>query len=153
MKIEFKPIGVIHSPYKYRYQAPPQGWFRPEVISKIEIFKEHETGLKDIEGFSHLIILYYFHKSEGYTYHVKTPWDKELHGLFTTRTPNRPNGIGFSIVELVEKHGNILRVKGLDAIDDTPLLDIKPYVPNVDSENNARIGWLGKKIKKWEVRK
>jgi len=152
MKIELKPIGVIHSSYKKRQEAPYQGWFRPEIVSEIEIFKEHEAGLKDIEGFSHLIVLYYFHKSEGYTYQVKTPWDKELHGLFATRTSNRPNGIGFSVVELVEKKGRILRVKGLDAIDNTPLLDIKPYIPTIDSEENTKIGWLGGKIKRWKVK-
>jgi tRNA-Thr(GGU) m(6)t(6)A37 methyltransferase TsaA len=152
MKIEFKPIGIIRSSYKSKHQAPSQGWFKPELISEIEIFKEHEAGLKDIEGFSHLVILYYFHKSEGYTYQVKTPWDKELHGLFATRTPNRLNGIGFSVIELLEKKGNILKVKGLDAIDDTPLLDIKPYVPIIDTKNDIKIGWLEDKIKN-EVKK
>jgi formylmethanofuran dehydrogenase subunit E len=151
--MKFRIIGTIHSPYKTKKEAPPQGWFRPEVISEIEIFKEHEKGLKDIENFSHLIVLYYLHKSDKHSYLVKTPWDIKTHGLFTTRSPNRPNPIGFSVVKLVEKKENKLKVKGLDAIDDTPLLDIKPYLPNIDAEKNAKIGWLGDKIKKWEIKK
>jgi len=118
------------------------------VISEIEIYKEYEEGLKDIEGFSHLIVLYYFHKSDSYRLLVKTPWDTKLHGLFTTRSPNRPYPIGFSVVELVERKGNILKVKGLDAIDNTPLIDMKPYIPVIDSETNTKIGWLEDKIKK-----
>jgi len=147
--MKFKLIGIIHSPYKTREETPPQGWFRPEVISEIEIFKEHEKGLKDIEDFSHLIVLYYLHKSDKYTYLVKTPWDTRPHGLFTTRSPDRPNPIGFSVVKLVEKKGNKLKVKGLDAINGTPLLDIKPYLPIIDAEKSAKIGWLSDKIKTW----
>ena len=146
--MKLKSIGIIHSPYKTRKEAPPQGRLRPEVISEIKIFKEHDEGLKDIENFSHLIVLYYLHKSDKYEYLVKTPWDTKLYGLFTTRSPDRPNPIGFSVVNLIEKKGNNLKVKGLDAIDGTPLLDIKPYIPINDSEEDARIGWLDDKIMK-----
>lgn len=148
--MKIKPIGIIHSPYKTRQEAPHQGWFRPEVISEIKIFKEFKDGLKDIEGFSYLIVLYWLHKSDSYNLFVKTPWDTKLHGLFTTRSPNRVNPIGFSVVELVERKVNILKVKGLDAIDNTPVIDIKPYIPDIDSKTNSKIGWLkDKNRKRW----
>lgn len=120
-----KPIGIIHSPYKHRRQAPYQG-NRGEEVSQIEVFKEFEEGLKDIEGFSHIIVIYWFHKSQGYSLLVKTPWDDALHGLFTTRSPDRPCPLGLTVAGLVGRERNILTVKGLDAIDGTPLLDIKP---------------------------
>ena len=88
--LELKPIGVIHSPYKNKWIAPYQG-YKSEEISQIEVFKEFGEGLKDIEGFSHIIVIYWFHKSQGYHLLVKTPWDDSLHGLFTTRSPNRPS--------------------------------------------------------------
>jgi len=144
MKIH--PIGQIHSPYQTRLEAPYQGWFRPEVISEIEVFKKYEAGLKDIEGFSHLIVLYWMSESQGYTLQITTPWDTELHGLFTARSPNRPNPIGFSVVTLVERNGNLLRVRGLDAINNTPLVDIKPYLPEIDTKTGVKSGWLGKKL-------
>ena len=137
----FKPIGVIHSPFKSRGEAPYQGVFS-DKISEIEVFKEYEDGLKDVESFSHLIILYLFHESKGYMLTVVTPWDPQPHGVFATRSPYRPNPIGFSVVELVERRGNILRVKKLDAVDGTPLLDIKPYIPKFDQVENAKSGWL-----------
>jgi len=87
--LELKPIGIIHSPYKNTRAAPYQG-YKSEEISRIEIFKEFEEGLKDVEGFSHIIVIYWFHKSHGYHLLVKTPWDDNLHGLFTTRSPHRP---------------------------------------------------------------
>jgi len=146
-KIELRPIGIIHSPYKTRKNAPPQGCQRPEVVSEIEVFNEYSEGLKDIEGFSHLHVLYWLHKSEAYQLKITTPWDTELHGLFTTRSPNRPNPIGYSIVQLVGRHENLLRVRGLDALEGTLLLDIKPYVEGIDEVENARAGWLEGRLK------
>jgi len=136
-----KPIGIIHSPYRDRRQAPYQGCGRKETC-QVEVFKEFEQGLTDIEGFSHIILIYYLHESKGYRLLVTTPWDTKLHGLFTTRSPNRPCPLGLSVVELIARKENILEVKGLDAIDGTPLLDIKPYVPSIDEKANAKIGWL-----------
>lgn len=144
--LELKPIGIIHSPYQIG-QAPHQGCGREEV-SEIELFKEFEEGLKDIEGFSHIILIYWFHKSQGYHLLVKTPWDTKLHGLFTTRSPNRPCPLGLCVVELVAREKNILKVKGLDAIDGTPLLDIKPYIPAIDEKVQVEIGWLKGKLRK-----
>ena len=142
--MKLKPIGIIHSPYKTRAKAPPQG--KSDVL-EIEIFKEYEEGLKDIETFSHLHVIYWMHKSKGYSLLITTPWDTKLHGLFATRTPNRPNPLGHSVVELIERKGNILKVRGLDAIEGTPDIDIKPYVPRIDVKPKADSGWLGDKLK------
>ena len=154
--LELKPIGIIHSPYKSTGKAPsykstgkaPYQGYKSEEISQIEVFKEFEEGLKDIEGFSHIIVIYWFHKSQGYHLLVKTPWDDSLHGLFTTRSPHRPCPLGLTVVELVAREKNILKVKGLDAIDGTPLLDIKPYVPPIDERLVAKFGWLEGKLGK-----
>jgi len=139
--LELKPIGIIHSLYESREEAPHRGCEQDEIC-QIEVFKEFEEGLEDIEGFSHIILIYYFHKSRGYHLLVKTPWDMKLHGLFSTRSPNRPCPLGLSVVELVAREKNTLKVKGLDAIDGTPLLDIKPYIPSVDEKVQGEIGWL-----------
>ena len=144
--LELKPIGLIHSPYRVREQAPYQGCESDEVC-QIEVFKEYEQGLTDIDGFSHLIVIYWFHRSVGYSILVRTPWDAGQHGVFTTRSPNRPNPLGVSVVTLVARDGNVLKVKGLDAIDGTPVLDIKPYVPQMDQRDDVRIGWLEDKLK------
>jgi len=98
--------------------------------------------LKDIEGFSHIIILYFFHESRDYSLSVKPFLDSDRHGVFATRHPNRPNPIGISVVRLLERRGSILRVKGVDVLDGTPLIDIKPYVPSFDQATDAKIGWL-----------
>ncbi|HXZ94592.1 MAG TPA: tRNA (N6-threonylcarbamoyladenosine(37)-N6)-methyltransferase TrmO [Dehalococcoidia bacterium] len=145
--LELQPIGVIRSPYKNTAKAAHQG-YRSKKISQIEIFKEFEEGLKDIDGFSHLIVIFWFHKSQGYHLLVKTPWDDNLHGLFATRSPHRPCPLGLTVVELVAREKNILKVKGLDAIDGTPLLDIKPYIPEVDERSVAKLGWLEGKLGK-----
>ncbi|MCK4475916.1 MAG: tRNA (N6-threonylcarbamoyladenosine(37)-N6)-methyltransferase TrmO [Methanophagales archaeon] len=146
---DVKQIGTIHTPYKTAKEVPYQGSLSEDVC-EIELFKEYEGGLKDIEGFSHLIVLYWLHKSKGYSLLVRTPWDTEPHGLFTTRSPHRPNPIGISIVRLIERKGNILRVKGIDAIDGTPLIDIKPYVPEFGEKEKreVKIGWLEGRIKR-----
>ena len=141
--MNLKPIGVVCSEYKKKGDVPPQGG----GVSEIEVFKEHAEGLKDIESFSHLHVLYWLHESKGFTLSVNTPWDSKPHGLFATRTYNRPNPIGYSVVKLVEREGNVLRVEGLDAIDGTKVLDIKPYVPRIDSKPGANSGWLEGKFR------
>ncbi len=147
LKIELRPIGIIHSPYKTRRNAPSQGWHRPEVVSEAEVFDEYTEGLKDIEGFSYLHLIYWLHESEGYRLQITTPWDTELHGLFTTRSPNRPNPIGYSVVKLIGKYDNVLKFRGLDALEGTPLLDIKPYIPGIDEMKEVKVGWLEDKMK------
>ena len=138
ISVNLNIIGVVHSTYKTTKDAPFQG---RDEFSEIEIDKDYIDGLKDIEGFSHLHVFYWLHESEDYSLIVKTPWDTKPHGLFTTRSPHRPNPIGYSVVELVEKKGNILKVKWLDAIEGTPIIDIKPYVKKLDSKTIAISGW------------
>jgi len=141
MSVDLKIIGVVHSPYKTTADAPFQG---NDKISKIEISKEYEGGLKDIEGFTHLHVFYWLHKSKGFSLLVTTPWDAISHGLFTTRSPHRPNPIGHAVVELVEQKDNILSVRGLDAIEGTPVMDIKPYIKKLDVKTDAISGWIEK---------
>ena len=106
----------------------------------MEVFQEFEPGLKDIEGFSHVILIYWLHQSAGFRLVVTPSWDTEPHGLFTTRSPNRPCPLGLSVVRLVAREGRVLTVRELDAIDGTPLLDIKPYFPSLDGVPSAWVG-------------
>lgn len=145
-EILIKPIGIIHTPYKTTKQIPCQG-YRSKEIGEIEVFDEYEEGLTDIEGFSHLIILYLFHESEHYTLLVKPFLDHRLRGLFATRAPRRINPIGLSVVKLLETKRNTLKITEIDMLDGTPLIDIKPYVPQFDEREDVRIGWLEDKFK------
>jgi len=141
-QLEFimRPIGVIHSPFTDKNQTPIQP-SRSQAIGQVEVYPEFAEGLQDVEGFSHVILLYVFHCSTGYTLRVKPFLDDALHGLFATRYPCRPNPIGLSIVRLIARHGNVLEIEGVDMLDGTPLLDIKPYVPDFDARENVRVGW------------
>jgi len=145
--LELRPIGIIHSPYHSREEAPRQGCGREEIC-QVEVFKDFEEGLKDIDRFSQIILIYWFHKSRGYSLTVTPSWDVKPHGLFVTRAPDRPCPLGLSVVELLARERNILKVKGLDAIDGTPLLDIKPYVPSIDEGSVVKPGWLEGKLGK-----
>jgi tRNA-Thr(GGU) m(6)t(6)A37 methyltransferase TsaA len=147
MEITLKPIGTISSPYHRREETPYQAYLS-DGIGQIEVFKQYEKGLQDIEEFSHIIIVYYFHKAKGYSLLVRPPWDGKIHGVFAVRGANRPNAVGVSIVRLIERKDNILKIAGTDALDGTPLIDIKPYVPRFDQVTDIRIGWLEGKIKK-----
>ena len=146
MRITLEPIGVIHSPYEKKEDIPIQGVFKPEGAGTIEVFKEYEEGLQDVEGFSHLVILYYFHKSKDFCLLGKPFLEDNLHGIFAIRSPNRPNHLGVSVVRLLERKGNLLKVGEIDVFDRTPLLDIKPYVPKFDERKDVKIGWLEGKL-------
>lgn len=135
--LELKPIGIIHSPYRSRREAPRQGRGRKEIC-QVEVFEEFEQGLTNIEGFSHIILIYWFHNSRGYSLFVES----RGRGVFATRSPDRPSPLGLSVVELVAREKNVLKVRGLDAIDGTPLLDIKPYIPTLDEKSSVKVGWL-----------
>ena len=143
MELTLKPIGLIRSPYVKRGDAPHQGRFSQEVV-QLEIFPEFEAGLKDIESCSHLIILYWLDRAKRNVLITTTPHDDEEHGVFATRSPNRPNPIGFQVVKLLERKDNKLKVMGLDAFDGTPILDLKPYSVELDSVPEAQIGWFEK---------
>ncbi len=151
MKIEFQAIGIVHSPFKQRSGTPIQPSRAAGARGKVEIFPEFSDGLCDLGGFSHIVLLYYFHQSTHYEMKVVPFLDTQARGLFSTRAPNRPNPIGLSVVELVKIDGNVIIVKNLDMIDGTPLLDIKPYVGEFDSRKNARFGWLDSVRKRTNV--
>lgn len=140
MEFNLKPIGIVHSPFKDKNSAPHQGRFSEE-ISEIEIFPEFEEGLRDIETCPYLIVLYWLHKANRNSLIAVPPSSGREHGVFATRSPNRPNPIGFSVVKLIERRGRFLKVKWLDAIDKTPVIDIKPYSSALDCVENAKIGW------------
>jgi len=141
MEWKIRPIGLIRSPYTDEEETPIQSAFS-EGRGEIEVFPEYEAGLKDIDGFSHLILLYYFHQVKGYSLSVKPFLDDTPRGLFATRYPARPNPIGLSVVRLLERRGNVLQIGEVDVLDGTPLLDIKPYVPHFDERKGATVGWL-----------
>jgi len=145
--IQYRPIGIIHTPYKRPKGTPIQPPTSKGVESDVEVFENYTEGLTDLEGFSHIFLIYHFHLSRKFSLKVKPFLDDESHGLFATRAPSRPNAIGLSIVELIGTQKNILRVKNIDVLDGTPLLDIKPYVPGFDIRKVHRIGWMEKKIK------
>ena len=145
--IQYRPIGIIHTPYKTPQGTPIQPSASKGVIADVEVFEKYAKGLTDLEGFSHIYLIYHFHLARKFSLKVKPFLDDESHGLFATRAPSRPNAIGLSIVELIGTEKNILRVKNIDVLDGTPLLDIKPYVPGFDIRKVHRIGWMEKKIK------
>ncbi|SDU61819.1 tRNA (N6-threonylcarbamoyladenosine(37)-N6)-methyltransferase TrmO [Desulfobacula phenolica] len=144
MNINISSIGIIHTPFDSLKGMPIQPSGADKVTGTIVINKEYELGLKDLEGFSHLILLYNFHQSKGYDL-ILTPFlDDQKRGVFSTRAPRRPNPIGLSIVNLLKIEGNRLTIKGIDVLDGTPLIDIKPYVPEFDSKAVTAVGWLEK---------
>jgi tRNA-Thr(GGU) m(6)t(6)A37 methyltransferase TsaA len=144
-ELSLHPIGLIHSPFHAKGETPIQAAFS-QAEGTVEVYPEYVAGLQDIEGFSHIILLYWFHRSDGYRLVVKPFMDQVERGLFAIRYPARPNPIGISVVELVRREGDRLHVQGLDVLDGTPLLDIKPFVPRFDHRENTRVGWLTDKI-------
>jgi tRNA (adenine37-N6)-methyltransferase len=137
-----RPIGVIHSPYCTKDETPIQGAFVPEVAANVEVFHEYAEGLKDIETFSHIILLYHFDRAGEIRLVRPTFLDDNPHGIFATRHPCRPNGIGLTVVRLLSRAGNTLEVSGLDVLDGTPLVDIKPYFRRFDCFPEAGEGWF-----------
>jgi len=144
MEVVFRPIGVIHSPFTRLEDMPIQPSSETSSPGVIEVLPEFSDGLKDLEGFSHIYILYHLHRVTTSKLTVIPFLDDVPHGIFATRSPNRPNPIGLSLVELVRLEANTLHVNRLDVLDNTPLLDIKPYVPQFEEPNNVRIGWVEK---------
>ena len=138
----FQPIGVIRSVFTRKDQTPIQS-YRSQAAGQVELLPGYEPGLQDLDGFSHVILLYFFHHAEpGYELTVIPFLDDEPKGLFATRYPRRPNPIGLSVVRLVRREGRVLHVDGIGVLDGTPLLDIKPYVPVFDAFPEATLGWL-----------
>lgn len=136
-----RPIGFVHSPFSDAHQIPRGLGAKHEEAGVLEILPEFESGLKDIEGFSHLYVLWVFDRSQGYELVGTPPCDTQPHGVFATRSPRRPNPIGLTVVQLLGREGNRLHVRGVDMADGTPILDVKPYLSSV-SETELTRGWL-----------
>jgi len=141
-EFRFKPIGRLQTPYQSKSGVPIQGIFDPESEGKAVIFEAYEAGLQDIEGFSHLIMIYVFHRSKGYDMVCRPYMEDELHGVFSIRAPRRPNPIGFSVVRLQKREGRVLYLSEVDMLDGTPILDIKPFSPKFDHRQDVRVGWM-----------
>jgi tRNA-Thr(GGU) m(6)t(6)A37 methyltransferase TsaA len=143
-----RPIGFIKTPFKEPRGTPIQASAGKDVEGTIEILPEFQEGLKDLDGFSHIVLLFHLHLSKGYSLTVTPFMDDVKRGVFATRAPARPNQIGLSIVRLVRVEGNVLHIKDVDIVNGTPLLDIKPYTREFDIRDDIRIGWLEGKVQK-----
>lgn len=141
MPLTFEPIGVVRSPHAERGEVPRGPGAQHVAEGILEIRPEFEAGLQDIDGFSHLFVIWVFDRSEGFELVSTPPTDTRPHGVFATRTPFRPNPIALTVVELLRREGNRLHVRGVDMLDGTPILDIKPYLSGVPSEKLRR-GWF-----------
>lgn len=139
--MEFAPIGVIHSPFVSKEECPIQPLYAAGAIGRVEVFPDFAAGLKDIETFSHIYLIFLLDRSGDVELVRQTFLDDEPHGIYASRHPCRPNGIGMSIVKLLRRESETLVVEGLDVLDRTPLLDIKPYMPRFDIIRNASEGW------------
>ena len=143
--MEMKAVGIIYSPHGTKENCPIQPVYSQASVGRVEVFEEFEPGLKDIESFSHIYLFYFFDRAGRVELIRPTFLDDEPHGIFATRHPCRPNGIGMSIVRLLGREKNVLMVAGIDVLDNTPLLDIKPYVPKFDAIAEASEGWTSGK--------
>lgn len=137
-----RPIGVVRSPFRVHHGTPRQPGTGDVQDGEIRLRAGFQNGLKDLAGFSHVWVIFWFHHSRGWNSHVTPPRDVEKRGLFATRAPHRPNPIGLSVVRLLQVQGLMLRVRGLDMLDGTPVLDIKPYIPYADAIPDAKAGWV-----------
>lgn len=138
---EMKPIGFVRSPCAETSQIPKGCGAKHDAEGVLEVLPEFEEGLQDIEGFSHLFVIWTFHKAEGFALLGKPPTDDRAHGVFATRSPYRPNPIGLTVVQLIRREGSSLHVRGVDMLEGTPILDIKPYLSSIPEEKLKR-GWL-----------
>jgi len=141
-EIVYRPIGIIRSPLRGEDHIPPQPSHIRNVEGTVELLPEYAGGLKDLEGFSHIILLCHLHLSKGFSLIVKPPSDTTIHGVFATRSPRRPNPIAMSTVRLIRIDGPTLHIRDIDMVDRTPVLDIKPYIPLAQSGESIRTGWL-----------
>lgn len=142
MTITYQPIGIIHSPFQSAENMPIQPTAAAGIQGTVEVFAPFAGGLQDMEGFSHVFLLYHLHRAAAARLSVIPFLDSQPRGLFATRAPCRPNPIGLSVVRLLGVDGRVLRVENIDILDETPLLDIKPYVPEFDGVQAERTGWF-----------
>lgn len=141
MRIEIEPIGIIRTPFTSKDKIPIQAG-KSDIVAEVEVFPEYSPGLESLDGFSHIILLYWFHRAKSPKLKITPFLDTQERGLFSTRAPSRPNPIGLSIVKLIQVQGNTVTFQGADMLNDTPLIDIKPYVPEFDIQLDATSGWL-----------
>ena len=151
MKIEYRPIGIVHSPFQDKVGTPIQPSRAKGAKGSVEVFQEFSEGLSDLGGFSHIILLCHLHQSNGYKLKVIPFLDTVLRGVFATRAPRRPNPIGLSVVRLLSINGSTLFIEGVDLLDGTPVLDIKPYVGEFDDRTDVRFGWFETAPKRTDV--
>ena len=144
MKIEYCPIGIVRSPHETTTGTPIQPSRARGIEGTVEINEEYVEALSDLDGFSHIILICHLHRASDFKLKVVPYLDTELRGLFATRAPSRPNPIGLSVVRLLGVDGRVLRIEGVDLLDGTPVLDIKPYVRDFDDQTEVRCGWLDK---------
>ena len=142
MQITYSPIGIIHSPFKELAGMPIQPTGEISAKGHIELYPEFVEGIKDLDGFSHIYLIYHLHEVHQSKLTVTPFLDEEAHGVFSTRAPSRPNPIGLSLVKLIRVEENLIYLDDTDILDGTPLLDIKPYIPVFENANGVRIGWL-----------
>ena len=142
--MQIEPIGIIRTPFKKLGQMPIQPKGAKNVIATLEIDKEYAPGLKDLEEFSHVYLIYYFHKAVRTELEVIPFMDTQERGVFATRSPLRPSHLGLSITKVLSIDDNIVTIKGIDVLDGTPLIDIKPYIPQFDGVNGVKTGWMDK---------
>ena len=143
-EITIKPIGTIFTPHTSIEGMPIQPLAAKGVRGFIKLLPEYTEGLKDLEGFSHITLLYHFHKIEGFELVVTPFMDTQVHGIFACKAPKRPNAIGISTVKLISINENVIIIEQVDMLDGTPLIDIKPFYPRYDNRLNTKTGWLGK---------
>ena len=153
MNIVFSPIGIIHSPYTKLEGMPIQPSAAKGIKGSVELNNEYKDALTHLDGFSHIYLIYCLHKVKSPKMLVKPFLEDQTHGLFATRAPTRPNPIGLSVVKLTSIVENVLQIENIDILDGTPLLDIKPYVPDMDGVTDIRIGWLEKHRKNISTKK
>ena len=142
MDIIYQPIGIIHSPFEDIAGMPIQPRAAKGARGTVEVFPQYADGLKDLEGFSHIYLIYHFHRNQDYQLIVSPFLDTGARGLFSTRAPRRPNPIGISVVNLISVEANIIEIENVDVLNGTPLLDIKPFIPDFNAQGEIRIGWV-----------
>jgi tRNA (adenine37-N6)-methyltransferase len=145
--VTLKPIGIIRTSFVEENGTPIQGVLHPQSYGQVHVFSEYRAGLQDLEGFSHIYLIYFLHRSQGQRLTCTPFMDEVERGVFATRAPCRPNPIGLSVVRLHKIEGEVLSVSEVDIVDGTPLLDIKPYVPQFDARDNVKVGWMARALK------
>ena len=144
--IKYKPIGVISSPFKETDLIPRQAVGAPDSFGVVQVFDEYAQGLLDLDGFSHIVLVCHLHLVNFTELTSSPPWDTQKHGIFATCSPYRPNPIGISVVRLNKLEGTKLYISGIDMVDGTPVLDIKPYIPSLNPQQDISLGWLKDKL-------